>query len=1042
MKKLLFLRAVFACVLAGIVAGAAGALRADEKKPLDLGDPAPDFTFVDFENKEHKLSEFRGKNVLLDFWATWCGPCIGEIPTLRAVHEELKDKNFVVLSVSIDKSVETAKKYVAKNKMPWTQGWVKGAWKSEPVKKYGIEGIPSMWLIDEDGKIKASDLCGEEAKTAARLLLAGKLEFVRDSDVKVTGVVVDDAGKPIAGAKVYVSAYRPGDVAKGLLERSIGGEFFTTDENGVWTCDKMFAGSQNISIGGYHYDYNSGSGSFDLQEFGTEGKKSTDDFYAGKTKIVLQQGMRVSGIVKNSDGKPMPGVLVILGGGGESTNEIPPRKTDEQGRFCYTIGNWYKVPLGVKLKGYAPEWKEYSLLEAKTGVEIILKPAKTITGIIVNEKGEPLPNNWICVDGWREQCWMLGGNVFHSDKNGRFEFKDAPEDEVYFGFEREGYMSLRDFPLKAGAENKIVMIPPTKVVCTIIDADSGEPVKNYEVDRGAVFPERHSPTQEYVSWGGNRRGYYGYSELKQKRDGTFSNEFHRSAKAYLYRISAPGYYTADSERIVPDGKTHEITVKLKKGTALRIPIKGADGNAVNDASIVFVTFEGRFPPFVTIENGRCEESWYSEPERNFMKTDSAGVLTIPPCDKAFRLMIGHPTGGWANVSSKDLTSGKPVVLSPWERITGRAFAGTKPNAGAKVTYRSLSRLISCDGAQEKTEGMCWNASAVADEKGFFEIKNAVPKLGWIRDESLTNRAEQIYIPAGKGASNVRLGGIGRPVIGKIIVSPELDKRMDQAGGGDIRWVEDEQASELPEKPEDDVWEPGTDERGDKGLTPEQKDQRDLRWHKADKKTRHQDFFINPDRTFRIENVMPGKYGVEFGLGYIRGRRVVEIVLDAGKECMDEAQDIGEIVLTDIEKNKVGEPMSDVIFKDDSGKTRRLSEYKEKYVLVYFWQAKYHSTREELPGLQALGEKYKDNGDFVILRINADKNPALARRYIKEKNVPGSHGFWSEENTLKLDDWDSEIGTGSVWLLGPDGNVLKKHLYGELIEEAVHEALGK
>ncbi|MDR2863125.1 MAG: TlpA family protein disulfide reductase [Puniceicoccales bacterium] len=95
------------------------------KEPA-IGDTAPDFSFTDFDGKKHHLSEFRGKPVLLDVWATWCGPCIQEIPTLRALHEEL-DKNFIILSISIDDKPGTAQAYVAKNNMPWTQGFCPGA---------------------------------------------------------------------------------------------------------------------------------------------------------------------------------------------------------------------------------------------------------------------------------------------------------------------------------------------------------------------------------------------------------------------------------------------------------------------------------------------------------------------------------------------------------------------------------------------------------------------------------------------------------------------------------------------------------------------------------------------------------------------------------------------------------------------------------------------------------------------------------------------------------------------------------------------------
>ncbi len=118
---------------------------------------APDFEFVDFDGKSYKLSDFRGKWIFLDFWATWCGPCINEIPHLKEAYQYLDKNNFVILSISRDKKMETAKEFVKENNMDWIhtidiEGYVK-----DVGIQYGVGSIPTAFLIDPEGRFVRSE---------------------------------------------------------------------------------------------------------------------------------------------------------------------------------------------------------------------------------------------------------------------------------------------------------------------------------------------------------------------------------------------------------------------------------------------------------------------------------------------------------------------------------------------------------------------------------------------------------------------------------------------------------------------------------------------------------------------------------------------------------------------------------------------------------------------------------------------------------------------------------------------------------------------
>jgi thiol-disulfide isomerase/thioredoxin len=164
-------------------------------EPLDLGKievlktvtlkpgvPAPELTATQLDGKPFDLSQCKGKYVLLDFWATWCGPCRGETPNLKAVSAEYgSDPRLQIVSLSFDQSDVPLKRYIEANKMTWTHALLTQAEQETVRETWGVYGIPAIVLISPDGKIVHRSLRGPA------ILQAIKTELKEPQNIKSDG---------------------------------------------------------------------------------------------------------------------------------------------------------------------------------------------------------------------------------------------------------------------------------------------------------------------------------------------------------------------------------------------------------------------------------------------------------------------------------------------------------------------------------------------------------------------------------------------------------------------------------------------------------------------------------------------------------------------------------------------------------------------------------------------------------------------------------------------------------------------------------------
>lgn len=152
-----------------------GRLILERKALLDgiaIGSTAPDFTLTDVDGNEVRMSEVKGRLKILDFWASWCGPCRLNNPELKKLYEAYHDKGLEIVGISLDEKEDAWRAAIKKDELVWTNVSSLKGWRCDVVKLYSVDGIPAMFILDADNRIVATGLRGE----ALRRFVAQRLD--------------------------------------------------------------------------------------------------------------------------------------------------------------------------------------------------------------------------------------------------------------------------------------------------------------------------------------------------------------------------------------------------------------------------------------------------------------------------------------------------------------------------------------------------------------------------------------------------------------------------------------------------------------------------------------------------------------------------------------------------------------------------------------------------------------------------------------------------------------------------------------------------
>ncbi|MHC4673662.1 MAG: carboxypeptidase-like regulatory domain-containing protein, partial [Planctomycetota bacterium] len=394
------------------------------------------------------------------------------------------------------------------------------------------------------------------------------------------GVIRNEASQPIQGATVTFSIsdyYKPDQDQVALCDHQV-----KTDAQGHWRCDIMPAKLHHVSLRLSHPDYIS---DYHYQE----SRRPPIDKLRDMTAImVMKKGVKATGKVMDEEGQPLEGVQVTQ----RITqythmNDNLNLTTDRQGQFiCRPVEPGETIALTAHAKNLAPDLKVIDIRRDMKPVEFRLQKGKVLRGRIVDKKGKPVSEANVDVDMWGEFRSLK--KKMKTDKDGRFQWNNAPPDTIKFNIAKNGYMSIRNHEMAPSDQEQVITLPdPLKIAGTVTDAETSKPIPEFTLIKG-------------YKWDKDREPYFFRHDAQQVRTGKYEVTLTYSLPFHALRIEADNYFPVISPLFTSQDGEQVYNFKLTKGQNITGTVVSPDGTEIADAEVVLCEPDNS----VTINNGR------------------------------------------------------------------------------------------------------------------------------------------------------------------------------------------------------------------------------------------------------------------------------------------------------------------------------------------------------------------------------------------------------------------------------------------------------
>jgi RNA polymerase sigma factor (sigma-70 family) len=553
----------------------------------------------------------------------------------------------------------------------------------------------------------------------------------------IGGIVKDEAGAPVAGAKITVQA-PPAETELSYYRFNLVET--TTDAQGRWRFDDAPADLSGVffQIEARRFLPASGAAS-----------RKTDEM------TVLKRGFTVKGRVLDAQGQPIAGASVHCG---DHYNNLSQSKTDAGGEFLLESCSPGASVVTVRAAGHSPDLREVHPEDRPT-VEFRLGLAHTLRGKVVDREGHPVAGMTIATETWRGHQSLDAR--FNTDKDGRFEWRDAPGDAVLYSAFKDGYMSRRNFAMTAdGAEAVVTVDPVLTISGKVSDAETGQPLSTFRVVRGMVFAN-------------NPRIAWQQRDAAEFRDGHYSVRHSEPFAGYAVRIEVPGYKPAESRVFRPGEAAPTFDFAMTRAAAADLLtgfVYRPNGRPAAGAEVALAT----------PEHSLLFQMERFQFERNsgvpFTKTDPVGRFTFDKPGGAY-LVVAMSDDGYAEARPEDMAKSPRLTLAAWGKIKGRARIGRQPAANQLINFQRRDvRPAGPDGVNA-----LYGIETRTDLQGNFAFDRVIPGAGEVSRVVVTEYGngmqqhmgcwqEPVDIAPGQTVL-VQIGARGRPVVGRVVLQP-------------------------------------------------------------------------------------------------------------------------------------------------------------------------------------------------------------------------------------------------------------------------------
>ncbi len=863
-----------------------------------------------------------------------------------------------------------------------------------------------------------------------------KFQIRLSTGIEIGGKVVDGSDWPVKDAEIFFDhpmnlllSNSPSSVIWSAKE---GIALARTDVQGMWKTKCIWPTARWAALRVRHSDF--ADAVFSTEVTKAMEAKSKDhhvefeDLRNHQGKFALEKGNEVQGRVVDESGSGIAGVQVRYA---DRPSENPfwdhvmgtgVVKTDSKGDFHINHVPPKQIYFTIQKPGFAPVAGNLDGANSKSTIELRLEKGRKLSGQVKDINDVPISQARLSFQDWSQWQGVRWEAV--TDSDGRFQWEDAPADNFQVAIEKEGYISQRKI-LQSNTNQSIRLNPALKITGNVLDAKTRRPIERFKIvwaggEHYLDYPSR------YPVWGSN--GVYSLDLGKLNAEpwaGGYAHEF-------MFRIEADGYVPTKSRNFSSrNGDVGAVGYDIELTPAPMIvgTVTGPAGQLLAGAQVILRTpnskprLNGK-PQFENLQPG------------DFQLTDDKGRFRITADPQASHLLAVHERG-FAMLEVKGLTTNSILQLQRWGKIDATVW-----EYDAKIVNQEVSlggRVF--DEAPPWSPVIGWNATT--DEQGRCSF-SYVPPVKCVLYRLIPNHqggwsgGPQHLLQVRSGEiTPVKIGGIGRPIIGKFkIKNPYV--QIDWQSDKDNYWV----STVLP-RPSEDV---KTSE--DYNQWRQQKD-----IQAAFDKFRNHHIQFSVDGSFRIDEMVPGKYNFNieihdprdpdaFAMSHYIARFHETFEVPESKEQNSRVPfDAGTFevaLIPQVEEGKTSAPDFEALGLMD--KKFKLSDFRGKYVLLDFWSTWCGPCVAEIPNLRKVNDEFKSRSDFVMLSVSLDQKLDTWRSFLKTNNMPWLQGTFAESSGPNVPEQYGVQGIPALFIINPEGKIVATDLQGSEVRSRLQRLL--